>query len=63
MKEMSDIHHPHPTDCCCCCCCCCRMQSRGLDADAAQEVGMKEMSEVFKAAGAQVYLPADEATA
>jgi hypothetical protein len=34
-------------------------QSRGLAAEQAQEEGMKEMSEVFKAAGAQVYVPAN----
>jgi hypothetical protein len=37
------------------------LQSHGLDAESAQEAGMKEMSEVFKAAGAQVYVPADAA--
>jgi hypothetical protein len=37
------------------------LQSRGLDAESAQEAGMKEMSEVFKAAGAEVYVSADAA--
>jgi hypothetical protein len=36
------------------------LQSRGVDVDSAKEAGMAEMSEVFKAAGAEVYLPADE---
>jgi hypothetical protein len=35
------------------------LQSRGVDVDSAVEAGMAEMSEVFKAAGAEVYLPAE----
>lgn len=35
------------------------LQSHGVDVDSAKEAGMAEMSEVFKAVGAEVYLPAD----
>lgn len=38
-------------------------EMRGLDAESAREAGMKEMSEVFKATGAQVYVPVDVVTA
>lgn len=38
----------------------CWLQEKGVaDIDRAKEAGMAEMSEVFKAAGAQVYVPAD----
>lgn len=37
------------------------LQSRGVDVEVAKEAGMAEMSEVFRAAGAEVYLPAEEA--
>uniref|UniRef100_A0A383VEH7 Uncharacterized protein n=1 Tax=Tetradesmus obliquus TaxID=3088 RepID=A0A383VEH7_TETOB len=36
-------------------------ESRGVDVEVAKEAGMAEMSEVFRAAGAEVYLPAEEA--
>lgn len=56
---MTHLHSPY--GCCCCYCHCC-VQAKGIaDAEAAAQEGMKEMSEVFKAAGAEVYLPTTEA--
>lgn len=36
-------------------------QSRGVDVETAKREGMEEMAATFKAAGAQVYLPAEDA--
>lgn len=56
MNDWRTCTHP------CCFCGCCCVQAKGIaDAEAAAQEGMKEMSEVFKAAGAEVYLPTTEA--